>query len=70
MVNTRLSAGDPLFYLHHAWIDRLWWNWQVKDPARLLEIGGENIPASTLPPFLSGGAGGNESTFVPPIDPA
>jgi tyrosinase len=66
MVNTKLSPADPIFFLHHAWLDRLWWQWQSRDPARLTEIGGENIPASTLPPFLSG----PNATFVPPVDPA
>ena len=28
------SAGDPIFYLHHAQIDRLWTIWQGLDPAR------------------------------------
>ncbi|KAG5305058.1 tyrosinase [Histoplasma capsulatum G186AR] len=38
------SPGDPLFYLHHAWIDKLWWDWQSKDlPARLSEMGGTNL---------------------------
>lgn len=23
------SPGDPAFYLHHAMIDRVWWNWQM-----------------------------------------
>ncbi|KAI9841941.1 MAG: hypothetical protein M1838_003337 [Thelocarpon superellum] len=27
------SPGDPIFYLHHAQIDRLWWLWQAQDPA-------------------------------------
>jgi tyrosinase len=29
-----------VFYLHHAQIDRLWWQWQRRDPRRLFEIGG------------------------------
>lgn len=24
--------ADPLFFLHHAQIDRLWWLWQQQDP--------------------------------------
>src|SRR5437899_2739980 len=67
MVNLKLSPGDPIFYLHHAWLDRLWWLWQTQHPeTRLTEVGGVNIPASTLPPFLSG----PNATFIPPIDPA
>jgi hypothetical protein len=32
---------DPLFYLHHAWLDKLWWNWQSRDLSkRLAEIAG------------------------------
>ncbi len=45
MVNTQLSPGDPLFYLHHTWLDRLWWLWQAEDPSeRLSEVKGPNIP--------------------------
>ncbi|KAH7390635.1 hypothetical protein BKA66DRAFT_459432 [Pyrenochaeta sp. MPI-SDFR-AT-0127] len=35
------SPSDPIFYLHHANLDRLWWSWQSKDPnARLSDISG------------------------------
>lgn len=27
------SPGDPIFYLHHAQVDRIWTVWQAKDPA-------------------------------------
>jgi tyrosinase len=42
------SPGDPLFFLHHAFIDLLWWKWQVQDlDTRLIAIGGNNQPNST-----------------------
>jgi tyrosinase len=31
MVDVALSPGDPLFYLHHGWLDSLWWKWQTLD---------------------------------------
>lgn len=37
------SPGDPVFFLHHHFIDLQWWKWQVQDlDARLTEIGGTN----------------------------
>lgn len=27
------SPGDPAFWSHHANIDRVWWMWQMLDPA-------------------------------------
>ncbi|KAL4803386.1 hypothetical protein BDV18DRAFT_40551 [Aspergillus unguis] len=45
MVDAAQSNGDPLFYLHHAYIDRLWWQWQQADlPRRLSDMGGPNTP--------------------------
>lgn len=39
------SPGDPVFFLHHANLDRLWWEWQQLDsPARLEEMSGQSIP--------------------------
>ncbi|KAA8903648.1 hypothetical protein FN846DRAFT_953684 [Sphaerosporella brunnea] len=41
VANPISSPGDPLFYLHHTWLDKLWWNWQALDlPARLEDIAG------------------------------
>ena len=28
---------DPIFYLHHTQLDRLWWLWQQDDPQIRLE---------------------------------
>jgi len=30
------DALDPLFFLHHAQMDRLWWQWQQADPKKRL----------------------------------
>ncbi|KAM7195627.1 Di-copper centre-containing protein [Rhypophila sp. PSN 637] len=37
------SPTEPLFYLHHAYIDKLWADWQAQNPAaRTYAIGGRN----------------------------
>jgi tyrosinase len=37
------SPGDPIFYLHHTWLDKIFWEWQALDlPARLNDMGGYN----------------------------
>lgn len=39
------SPGDPMFYLIHAQLDRLYSIWQAQDPAtRLKEVGGTRKP--------------------------
>ncbi|KAK3997446.1 tyrosinase [Cladorrhinum sp. PSN332] len=36
-----LSPADPIFHLHHANLDRLWWSWQKLDLTnRLVDISG------------------------------
>ena len=38
------SPGDPIFYLHHTWLDKLFWEWQARDlPARLSDISGRTM---------------------------
>ena len=34
MVNVNVSPNDPVFFLHHANVDRLWAIWQDKNPTR------------------------------------
>ncbi|EJT75052.1 hypothetical protein GGTG_08890 [Gaeumannomyces tritici R3-111a-1] len=35
------SPVDPVFWLHHANVDRMWWSWQYRDlPERLMDISG------------------------------
>ncbi|KAL6703677.1 hypothetical protein ACN47E_009451 [Coniothyrium glycines] len=45
IAGTANSPGDPLFYLHHANMDRLYWLWQQRDlETRLHEVGGPITP--------------------------
>ncbi|KAI9170683.1 Tyrosinase ustQ [Paramyrothecium foliicola] len=47
MVDVVLSPGDPVFFLHHGWLDAMWWKWQSLDlPSRLTDIGGRNVPTA------------------------
>ncbi|OTA99165.1 hypothetical protein M426DRAFT_16734 [Hypoxylon sp. CI-4A] len=78
MINLYLSPGDPIFYLHHGYLDKLWWNWQSLNlTTRLTEVGGNNT--ASFPGFGPGGpgspgfppggnpiGGGNSSFPIPP----
>jgi tyrosinase len=33
---------DPLWFLHHSQLDRLWWIWQRGDHGRVLEYRGKS----------------------------
>ncbi|KAJ8117803.1 hypothetical protein ONZ43_g4119 [Nemania bipapillata] len=75
MINVQLSPGDPVFYLHHGYLDRVWWDWQSRDlSTRLVEVAGNNTPSGngffppdgfnfTGPPPFGGGNG----TGLPPF---
>ncbi|ROW04939.1 hypothetical protein VPNG_06991 [Cytospora leucostoma] len=42
------SPGDPLFFLHHTNLDRLWWSWQKANlSSRLTDISGRNTPTES-----------------------
>lgn len=52
MQNGVSSPGDPLFYLHHTWLDKVFWDWQARDRAtRTKTIGGTNIGPDFSPGF-------------------
>ncbi|RKP25947.1 hypothetical protein SYNPS1DRAFT_9306, partial [Syncephalis pseudoplumigaleata] len=34
------SPSDPLFFLHHGMIDRVWWQWQNARPGNRMAFGG------------------------------
>ncbi|KAK4197896.1 putative tyrosinase [Triangularia verruculosa] len=68
MGNPVSSPGDPTFYLHHAWLDRLWAQWQDLDPVvRLKEMGGNNKMRNGFGQGPPGGfPGGGDGTWPPP----
>ena len=37
MATLEEAANDPLFYVHHAYIDKLWTDWQMKKSGRVEE---------------------------------
>ena len=39
---------DPIFWLHHAQLDRIWWKWQQEDPqTRLLAYSDSPVQPSS-----------------------
>ncbi|KAF9054157.1 hypothetical protein BJ165DRAFT_1337324 [Panaeolus papilionaceus] len=45
MSNFYSSPGDPLFYLHHGYLDYIWWKWQTADVQnRMYQIKGRTTP--------------------------
>lgn len=47
MDSVSLSPADPLFFLHHTNLDRLWWEWQSQNSSRLTDMGGKNVATAT-----------------------
>jgi tyrosinase len=43
MADLWASINDPLFFLHHAQLDKIWWEWQNKSN-NLWTIGGPQYP--------------------------
>ncbi|KAI8055740.1 hypothetical protein BDF22DRAFT_306268 [Syncephalis plumigaleata] len=34
------SSSDPLFWVHHAYVDMIWWQWQKRNTKHLRDFGG------------------------------
>ena len=60
-----VSPGDPLFYLHHGMIDKVWWTWQQLDPKTRVES--EKGGVSGTGTFLNNPPSAN-TTFDTAID--
>jgi tyrosinase len=44
MMNVWSSINDPIFYMHHANLDRIWWMWQKRAEENLYSFGGPVYP--------------------------
>ncbi|KAB5582992.1 hypothetical protein GE09DRAFT_1211606 [Coniochaeta sp. 2T2.1] len=51
MADVASSPGDPIFFMHHTYVDRQWRLWQNGDPARLSEVGGNTAGDGSGPPL-------------------
>lgn len=59
------SPNDPVFFLHHANLDRIWRKWQLNDASNARAVGGGRVqnltsfdewPAGS-PPFITASEG-------------
>ena len=49
-----MTYADPIFFLHHAQLDRLWWRWQQENlTIRLKDYSGKHMFNSTGEASLS-----------------
>lgn len=55
MADIDSSPGDPAFFLHHNYIDRLWWMWQAANPEkRMFQVNGHSVNESYAPKPATG----------------
>jgi tyrosinase len=47
MRNVWSSINDPLFFMHHAQLDHVWWSWQNLEPDHKWAIDGPVYPNGT-----------------------
>ena len=70
MINPDTAALDPIFWLHHANIDRLWSVWNGisasnADPTGAVNVGGRKISWATSVKFAFNNAAGGAVTMTP-----
>jgi tyrosinase len=75
MIDPIPSPGDPIFYLHHTCLDKVFWEWQAQNlSARLANIGGKNKQVNTVnvnrtdhPAFVIAVPDGEDFKGSPPL---
>ena len=48
MFDPTTSTNDPIFWVHHANVDRMWYTWQQRYPKLAYTYGGNRKPNSTI----------------------
>ncbi|KAK7757501.1 hypothetical protein SLS62_000516 [Diatrype stigma] len=51
MAEVSASPGDPIFFMHHSFVDRMWRKWQIKDDTRVRSISGCATPGDNCTPL-------------------
>ncbi|TFK70685.1 Di-copper centre-containing protein [Pluteus cervinus] len=63
------SPNDPMFFMHHAMVDRIWWQWQSRANNKLLFGGGSDQVLDSLSDYeeypLGNGTPLNFSSIIP-----
>ncbi|KAF8679763.1 Di-copper centre-containing protein [Rhizoctonia solani] len=62
------TSNDPIFFLHHANIDRIWYMWQLKNPANAKAFKGGSVSTYTDPAYPNGYPPWLSTTTVIPTD--
>ncbi|KAK0213287.1 Di-copper centre-containing protein [Desarmillaria ectypa] len=50
MINILTSPNDPLFWMHHGYLDYVWWKWQGRNQTRIHDLVGAGNETDKAPP--------------------
>jgi tyrosinase len=53
MTQVPISPADPMFWMHHAEIDRIWWLWQQSHPTQNPHVSGADAVLDPWPEHVS-----------------
>ncbi|KXJ90252.1 hypothetical protein Micbo1qcDRAFT_110944, partial [Microdochium bolleyi] len=51
MAEVSASPSDPVFFMHHSYVDHMWYSWQRSDPSRVMAVGGCAAPGDNCAPL-------------------
>ncbi|KAK0462538.1 Di-copper centre-containing protein [Desarmillaria tabescens] len=50
MINILTAPNDPLFWMHHGYLDYVWWKWQGRNMTRIHDLVGAGNETGKAPP--------------------